>query len=86
VRRVAVVECDANLVAGALDSRENVPASRGIDGHGLLRNDIAAGLEGADDVDVVRAVNGRDDDLVGLGLGDHAVKVGGEERRDLIVA
>ncbi|CAG9942979.1 unnamed protein product [Clonostachys rosea f. rosea IK726] len=85
VRRVAVVEGDADPAAGALDGGEDLGAAGGVYRHGLLAEDVAAEVEGAHDVGVVGAVDGGDDDFVRLCLRDHLVEVGGEVDRDGLV-
>jgi hypothetical protein len=66
----AVVEGDGQGVAGLPDGVEDAGAALGVDGHRFLRDDAAARLQGRDDVAVVLGVDGRDDDLVDVLLGE----------------
>ncbi|KAI6749516.1 hypothetical protein HG530_014930 [Fusarium avenaceum] len=66
--------------------REDLLAPRGIDGHGFLSNDIAAELQSADDVYVMRSVHGCNDNLVRLSFFNHLVKVAGEESWDFAMS
>lgn len=86
MRCVSVIECYSYFSASALDGIEDFPAPRRIDGHGLLRYNVAAEFKRADNVLVVCAVNSCDDDFVGLRLMDHAVKVLCYECRHLDVS
>ncbi|CAM5680368.1 hypothetical protein SAFG77S_03604 [Streptomyces afghaniensis] len=66
----AVVEGDGQTVAGLADGVEDAGATLGVDGHRLLGDDPAARLQRRDDVAVVLGVNGGDDDLVDVLLGE----------------
>lgn len=86
MRCVAVVEGDPDFLACSLHCREDLLAPRGIDGHGFLSNDIAAELQSADDVYVMRSVHGCNDNLVRLSFFNHLVKVAGEESWDFAMS
>ncbi len=66
------------MTTGALYRVEDLAGLLLADGHGLFGDHVAAQLHGADDVAVVGVIDTGDDDRVGVGLGDHAVEVGGE--------
>jgi O-antigen ligase/Flp pilus assembly protein TadD len=74
-RGVAVVEGHRAGAPRPALRFDDVPALCGVGGHRLLGDGVAAQLHGANDVGVVVAVPGGDDDAVGLLLGDHAVEV-----------
>lgn len=74
VRRVAVVERHAQVPAGTLDGVENRLAFLLVDGHRLFGDDVAAEFHRADDVMVMRPVDGGDDDGVGFRLANHVVE------------
>ncbi|MPM13735.1 hypothetical protein SDC9_60094 [bioreactor metagenome] len=73
---VAVVEGDADGFAVSLLGIENRLSLLVVGGDGLLAYDVAAFLHRTDDVLVVGAVDGGDDDYIGLLLVDHAVELG----------
>jgi hypothetical protein len=49
-----------------------------VGGHRLFGDDVATGVERADDIIVVESVGGGDDHRVGLLLAQHLVEIGGE--------
>ncbi len=82
VRRVAVVKAHPHLAAGTLGRVDDLLSLGGVHRHGLFGNDVAAQLNRADNIAVVRAVNAGDDDAIGLKLANHIVKaVGGVGRQ-----
>lgn len=72
---VAVVEAHAQAASGASDSIQDGAAFGFIGRHRFFGDDIATGFHRADDVFVVGAINGRDDDGVGFFLAEHQVEV-----------
>lgn len=63
------------LLASPLNGIKDSLRARYVDSHRLFRDDIAPKLQSTDNVGVVCSVDCGDDDLVWLGLLDHAVKV-----------
>src|SRR5689334_21797306 len=59
-----VVECDSDMLPGALFGIQDSPALGVVNRHWLLGNDIAAEFQGTNDVLVVKAVDGGDDHTV----------------------
>ena len=72
----AAVEGHGDLVAGALLGFDDAGGHFGSGGQRLLGDDVAAKLQGLDDVALVSVVAGGDDDHIGLLLFEHLVKVG----------
>src|SRR5207248_6733687 len=70
-----VVERNPYLTAGLLDSVHYLLAAGGVDGEGLLGDDVAAGAQRVDDVPVVRAVHRGDDDGARALIGKHAAEI-----------
>ena len=86
VRSVTVVEGNAQLLAGALDAVEDRLALISVHGHGLLGDNVTAHLHSLDYVSVVGTVDGGNDNDIGLGLLDHALKVLCFIGRNLVIA
>ena len=77
-----VVEGHRQRAAGAADRVHDRAALRGVDGHGLLGDRVAAPLHRPDDVPMVECVDRRHDDGVRTGPPDHVVEVGRVEGLD----
>ena len=84
VRGVAVVERYTKMTASALYCVEDLLTPLLINSHGFLADDIAAKLHSSDNIDVVGAVDGCDDNNVRFGFGNHAVEVFGFVGRDCL--
>jgi len=76
-RRVAVVERHGAAAPGTSLGLDDGLALLGVDGHGLLGDDVLALFHGAADVLMVVAIDRGDDHDVGTRLGQHAIEVGG---------
>jgi hypothetical protein len=82
LRRVAIVEGDDHLLAGALLGVEHRLALLLVDHHRLLGHDVDAAAERLDDVIAVEAVDGGDHQEVRLRLVHHLVEVRERRTRD----
>ena len=73
--RITIVECDRDVLAGALLRVDDLLAFFRIHCHRLFRDDIAPHFHGFADVKMVRAVHTRHNNFVRLLLRDHLFKV-----------
>ena len=71
VRRIAVVKGHAHRVPGLFDGVQNAQRALLVDGHRFFGDHIAARVQRTDDVIIVGAVHGGDDDDIRPGFADH---------------
>lgn len=72
---ISVVEGNSNLVTRCLLGSKDCPAAFCIDCHGLFGNDIAAHLQGLDDVVTVIGIDCSDNHAVRFRFAQHRLKV-----------
>ena len=71
----AAVEGDLNMLSGLLFRFQNASALGDVGGHRLFGDYVAAGVQRADDVVIVRAIDRGDDDGIWPDGAEHIVKV-----------
>lgn len=75
MRRVAIIESDASLPAGAPDSVQNNLALIFIDSHRFFADPIAAQYHRPHDIMMMGAIDRGDDYHIRPGLGNHAIEL-----------